>query len=118
MARLATAHRGTRWSVGAVSQFASGWPDYFDMRRGLGGSAVFEHPPEVGLSSGDQAVVAQWHRQPSSPGDFYWNGAYGTHWWADPQEQLAVVFMAQTPGLQRRRFRQIVNALVYQAITD
>ena len=53
-----------------------------------------------------------------SPGDFYWNGAYGTHWWADPQEQLAVVFMAQTPGLQRRRYRQIVNALVYQAIID
>jgi len=38
--------------------------------------------------------------------------------WADPQEQLAVVFMAQTPGLQRRRYRQIVNALVYQAIID
>ncbi|TDH60713.1 class A beta-lactamase-related serine hydrolase [Dankookia rubra] len=53
-----------------------------------------------------------------SPGDFFGNGAYGTHWWADPQEQLAVVFMAQTPGLQRRHYRQIVNALVYQAITD
>ncbi|MFC7477990.1 serine hydrolase domain-containing protein [Dankookia sp. GCM10030260] len=53
-----------------------------------------------------------------SSGDFYWNGAYGTHWWADPQEQLAVVFMAQTRGLQRRRYRQFVNALVYQAIID
>jgi hypothetical protein len=31
---------------------------------------------------------------------------------------LAVVFMAQTPGLQRRQYRQIVNALVYQAIID
>ncbi|MBL6459546.1 serine hydrolase [Belnapia sp. T6] len=53
-----------------------------------------------------------------SPGDFYWNGAYGTHWWADPQEQLAVVFMAQVPGLQRRRHRQMVNALVYQSLVD
>jgi CubicO group peptidase (beta-lactamase class C family) len=35
------------------------------------------------------------------PGEFYWNGAYGTLRWADP----AVVFMAQSPGEQRRRFR-------------
>jgi CubicO group peptidase (beta-lactamase class C family) len=53
-----------------------------------------------------------------SPGEFYWNGAYGTLWWADPVEDLAVVFMAQVPGEQRRRFRRMVNALVYQALTD
>ena len=53
-----------------------------------------------------------------SPGDFYWNGAYGTLWWADPAEDLAVVFMAQVPGEQRRRFRPLINALVYQALTD
>jgi CubicO group peptidase (beta-lactamase class C family) len=52
-----------------------------------------------------------------SPGEFYWNGAYGTLWWADPIEDLAVVFMAQVPGEQRRRFRPLVNALVYQALT-
>jgi CubicO group peptidase (beta-lactamase class C family) len=33
-----------------------------------------------------------------SLGEFYWNGAYGTLWWADPVEDLAVVFMAQVPG--------------------
>ena len=53
-----------------------------------------------------------------SPGDFYWNGAYGTLWWADPQEHLAVVFMAQTPGDQRREYRRLVNSLVYQAVVD
>ncbi len=53
-----------------------------------------------------------------SLGEFYWNGAYGTLWWADPAEDLAVVFMAQVPGLQRRRFRPIINALVYQALTE
>ncbi len=51
-----------------------------------------------------------------SPGEFYWNGAYGTLWWADPAEDLAVVFMAQVPGEQRRRFRPLINALVYQAL--
>jgi len=53
-----------------------------------------------------------------SVGDFYWNGAYGTLWWADPTEDLAVVFMAQVPGEQRRRYRPIINALVYQALLE
>ena len=51
-----------------------------------------------------------------STGEFYWNGAYGTLWWADPVEDLAVVFMAQVPGEQRRRYRSLINALVYQAL--
>lgn len=53
-----------------------------------------------------------------SAGDFYWNGAYGTVWWADPQERLAVVFMTHTPGDQRREYRRLVNGLVYQALLD
>jgi CubicO group peptidase (beta-lactamase class C family) len=53
-----------------------------------------------------------------SLGEFYWNGAYGTLWWADPAEDLAVVFMAQVPGEQRRRYRPFINALVYQALTE
>jgi CubicO group peptidase (beta-lactamase class C family) len=53
-----------------------------------------------------------------SLGEFYWNGAYGTLWWADPAEDLTVVFMAQVPGEQRRRYRPIINALVYQALTE
>jgi CubicO group peptidase (beta-lactamase class C family) len=53
-----------------------------------------------------------------SVGEFYWNGAYGTLWWADPVEDLAVVFMAQVPGEQRRRFRQLINAVVYQSLTE
>jgi CubicO group peptidase (beta-lactamase class C family) len=53
-----------------------------------------------------------------SLGEFYWNGAYGTLWWADPAEDLAVVFMAQVPGEQRRRYRPLINSLVYQALTD
>jgi CubicO group peptidase (beta-lactamase class C family) len=53
-----------------------------------------------------------------SPGEFYWNGAYGTLWWADPAEDLAVVFMAQVPGEHRRRLRPLINALVYQALME
>jgi CubicO group peptidase (beta-lactamase class C family) len=53
-----------------------------------------------------------------SVGDFSWPGASGTNWWADPQEQLAVVFMAHSPGPARWHYRELINALVYQAITD
>jgi CubicO group peptidase (beta-lactamase class C family) len=53
-----------------------------------------------------------------NPGMFSWNGAYGTAMWVDPHEQLAVVFMAATPGLLRQHNRRVINALVYQAITD
>ncbi|WP_207540382.1 serine hydrolase domain-containing protein [Sabulicella rubraurantiaca] len=53
-----------------------------------------------------------------NPGMFSWNGAYGTAMWVDPREELAVVFMASTPGLLRQYYRRVINALVYQAIAD
>jgi CubicO group peptidase (beta-lactamase class C family) len=57
-------------------------------------------------------------RMMGSAGDFNWPGASGTNWWADPEEDLAVVFMAHTPGPIRWHYRQVINALVYQAIVD
>ena len=51
-------------------------------------------------------------------GDFYWSGVYGTYFWVDPIEELAVVFMAACPGLMRLRYRQLARGLVYQAIND
>jgi CubicO group peptidase (beta-lactamase class C family) len=53
-----------------------------------------------------------------STGEFNWPGAGGTNWWADPREDLAVVFMAVTPGPIRWHYRLLINALVYQAIAD
>jgi CubicO group peptidase (beta-lactamase class C family) len=57
-------------------------------------------------------------RMEGSVGDFSWPGASGTNWWADPREDLAVVWMAQSPGSIRWKYRQMINALVYQAITE
>ncbi len=51
-----------------------------------------------------------------SVGDFSWPGASGTNWWVDPKEELAVVFMALSPGPIRWHYRQLVNALVLQAL--
>jgi CubicO group peptidase (beta-lactamase class C family) len=57
-------------------------------------------------------------RMMGSVGDFSWPGASGTNWWADPKEELAVVFMAHSPGPIRWHYRQVINALVYQSIMD
>ena len=57
-------------------------------------------------------------RTMGSVGDFTWPGASGTNWWVDPREELAVVFMAHSPGPIRWHYRQVINALVYQAIAD
>jgi CubicO group peptidase (beta-lactamase class C family) len=56
--------------------------------------------------------------QLGSVGDYYWSGAYGTYFWIDPVEDMAVVFMAAAPGQIRLRYRQLVRALVLQAIVD
>jgi CubicO group peptidase (beta-lactamase class C family) len=53
-----------------------------------------------------------------SVGDFNWPGASGTNWWADPREELVVVWMANSPGTIRWKYREMINALVYQAIVD
>lgn len=53
-----------------------------------------------------------------SPGSYSWAGSQGTYFWVDPHEQLVVVQMAQTPGTIRGYYRQLIPALVYQAIVD
>jgi CubicO group peptidase (beta-lactamase class C family) len=57
-------------------------------------------------------------RTMSSVGTFGWPGTSGTNWWVDPREDLAVVWMAHSPGTIRWRYRQVINALVYQALVD
>ena len=52
----------------------------------------------------------------SSKGEFHWAGATGTYFWVDPSEALAVVFMAHAPGAIRFYLRQLLHALVMQAL--
>jgi CubicO group peptidase (beta-lactamase class C family) len=52
----------------------------------------------------------------SSPGEFHWAGSTGTYFWCDPVEDLAVVFMAHAPGAIRYYHRQLMHALVMQAL--
>ncbi len=55
---------------------------------------------------------------PGTPGAFHWSGSQGTLFWVDPKEELAVVYLAQTPGQMRVRYRQLIPMLVLQAITN
>jgi CubicO group peptidase (beta-lactamase class C family) len=57
-------------------------------------------------------------RMTGSVGQFSWPGASGTDWWVDPKEELAVVYMSAAPGPLRWHYRQLINALVYQAMVD
>lgn len=53
---------------------------------------------------------------PSSAGEFHWAGSTGTYFWVDPAEGLVVVFMAHAPGAIRYYHRQLLHALVSQAL--
>jgi CubicO group peptidase (beta-lactamase class C family) len=52
-----------------------------------------------------------------SKGSFGWDGAYGTHFWVDPKENLIGVMMIQTDNPDRQVDRDFENA-VMQAIVE
>lgn len=54
---------------------------------------------------------------PGSPGEFSWNGANGTGFFADPREQLVVAFGTAAPGELRKYYREQVQDLVYGALS-
>jgi CubicO group peptidase (beta-lactamase class C family) len=51
-----------------------------------------------------------------SVGEINWGGAGGTYFWADPKEELFVVFMMQSPK-QRVPYRALLKEMVYAATT-
>jgi len=57
-------------------------------------------------------------RMMGSVGQFSCPGASGTDWWADPKEELVVVYLSAAPGPIRWHYRQTINALVYQVIVE
>jgi CubicO group peptidase (beta-lactamase class C family) len=54
---------------------------------------------------------------PGNPGEYTWNGAYGTQFFADPREKLVVVVGTAAPGDLRKYYREQVQAMVYGAMT-
>lgn len=54
---------------------------------------------------------------PGNPGEYSWNGAYGTQFFADPKEKLVVVVGTAAPGDLRKYYREQVQAIIYGAMT-
>lgn len=51
------------------------------------------------------------------PGEYYWGGAAGTYWWNDPVNDMAVIFMMQSPA-SRVKVRAPLRNMVYGALED
>ncbi|WP_018315239.1 serine hydrolase [Cupriavidus sp. UYPR2.512] len=93
--------------------------DYGGSTRGLGINAPL---PDLGQGHG-LAVGVRTERGlcpvPGSVGDFYWGGALGTYFWADPQEQLLAILMLQENDLATRTgYRSLLRNIVYGALED
>jgi CubicO group peptidase (beta-lactamase class C family) len=54
---------------------------------------------------------------PGNPGEYSWNGANGTGFFADPKEQLVVAYGTAAPGELRKYYREQVQNLVYGALS-
>jgi CubicO group peptidase (beta-lactamase class C family) len=86
-----------------LSALGAGWPNAQGYGFGLG----------VAVRAGDGVSPMMGTR-----GDYNWGGASGTYFWVDPEEELAVVFMAMAPGALRLRYRHLMPTLVLQSITE
>lgn len=53
---------------------------------------------------------------PGNPGEYSWNGANGTGFFADPKEQLVVAFGTAAPGELRKYYREQMQDLIYGAL--
>ncbi len=72
--------------------------------------------PGYGFGLGFAVRTAQGEAAaPGNVGEFYWGGAGGTYFWIDPQADLQVVFMMQSPK-QRGPYRSILRNMVYASI--
>jgi CubicO group peptidase (beta-lactamase class C family) len=56
--------------------------------------------------------------QPGSAGEFGWGGAYHSTYWADPVEDLAVVYLTQVIPAQGLDDQSKLRALVYASIIE
>jgi CubicO group peptidase (beta-lactamase class C family) len=55
---------------------------------------------------------------PGNPGEFTWNGAFGTQFFCDPKERLVLVVGMAAPGELRKYYREQVQDIVYGAMTQ
>jgi CubicO group peptidase (beta-lactamase class C family) len=58
------------------------------------------------------------HPTLGEPGEFYWQGAWGTAFFVDPKKKLVAVLMLQVPLLQAPHYQSLFHNLVHQALVN
>jgi CubicO group peptidase (beta-lactamase class C family) len=58
------------------------------------------------------------HASPASLGSFSWGGAFNTHYWADPKENLIGIFYTNIFNTSQWSIGEKFKALTYQSIVD
>jgi CubicO group peptidase (beta-lactamase class C family) len=71
---------------------------------------------EIGLAFGLETADND-HRSPLSIGSFSWGGAFNTHYWADPEEQLIGLVFTNIYNTEHWNIGDHFKVLTYQAIT-
>jgi len=72
---------------------------------------------EFGLGFGLETAANDW-RSPMSIGSFSWGGAFNTHYWADPQENLIGLIYTNIYNTATGRIGDVFKVLTYQAFDD
>ena len=92
-------------------------PDMLQIFEPLGIAAT----PRSGQSFGLGFMVRTQrgeHPTLGEPGEFYWQGAWGTRFFVDPKKQLVAVLMLQTSINQAPHYQSLFANLVYQALVN
>ena len=58
------------------------------------------------------------NQRPGHPGEFFWQGIWGTAFWVDPKEKLVAVLMIQVPAAPGVHYQSLIRNLVYQALMN
>ncbi|ATQ42041.1 serine hydrolase domain-containing protein [Caulobacter mirabilis] len=72
----------------------------------------------IGFGLGFAMTIDQVATGGLSSADYYWGGAASTIFWADPKEELSVVFLTQLMPSATFDFRGQLKTLIYSAIED
>jgi len=100
---MTTNHMPRNVDLAAMGQPVFSETSYHGVGFGLGFSVVLD-PAAAGVLD--------------SPGEFAWGGAASTYFWADPLEDMTVVFLTQLLPSSAHPIRRELKTLIYQAIAN
>ena len=108
-------------TLGAVLERAAGVAVPEFARKNLFEPLGIAATPRSGQSFGLGFMVRTQrgeHPTLGEPGEFYWQGAWGTAFFIDPKKKLVAVLMLQVPLLQAPHYQSLFHNLVHQALIN